>query len=249
MTADEAVAKARAGTRGPPAPRTDGRGRNHDNRPDVSVHSQSTPFPFPMLIPFALDIAHYLALFWIRSADEDYSYEAILLKPGEKKIEEEVDTRELHTTVDRKRAAQLTTYHRPPLCLDLHLQKGRSHPGQHASLASAEDRARPLRGLQGKLTLSCLTASCKLTVTLQMPHPLKAEFLLRVQTDGEITPRVAVCNACRALITDWGIISREFQKEYELRKMANAANKQQNGTEPAAPQQAADQQAAVNPQV
>lgn len=83
-----------------------------------------------------------------------------------------------------------------------------------------------------------------------MPHPLKAEFFLRVQTDGEVTPRAAVCNACRALINDLGIISREFQKEYELRKMANAANQQQNGIEPAAPQSAAnDQQAAVNAQV
>lgn len=36
----------------------------------------------------------------IRCADEDHSYDAIILKPGEKKIEEEVDTRELPDTVD-----------------------------------------------------------------------------------------------------------------------------------------------------
>lgn len=78
-----------------------------------------------------------------------------------------------------------------------------------------------------------------------MPHPLKAEFLLRVQTDGQITPRDAVVAASRATVRDLGIISREFQKEYELKKAANAANQQQNGTE----QPANDQQAAVNPQV
>lgn len=81
-----------------------------------------------------------------------------------------------------------------------------------------------------------------------MPHPLEAKFLLRVQTDGKISPREAVVVACRNLITDWGIISREFQKEYELRKMANAANQQQNGTEPATQQAATDQQAPAQPQ-
>jgi DNA-directed RNA polymerase II subunit RPB11 len=40
-----------------------------------------------------------------------------------------------------------------------------------------------------------------------------------------------VINACHALIKDCGIISREFTKEFELRKMANAAAKQQQGTE------------------
>lgn len=50
--------------------------------------------------------------------------------------------------------------------------------------------------------------------------------MLRVQTDGEITPRQAVINASEALIKDLGTLSREFTKEYELRKMANAANQQ-----------------------
>lgn len=64
--------------------------------------------------------------------------------------------------------------------------------------------------------------------TFQVPHPLTPNFQLRCQTDGEITPRQAVINACQALIKDLGILSREFTKEYELRKMANAANQQQN---------------------
>jgi DNA-directed RNA polymerase II subunit RPB11 len=56
---------------------------------------------------------------------------------------------------------------------------------------------------------------------------LTPNFLLRVQTDGEITPRQAVINASKALIQDLGTLSREFTKEFELRKMANAANQQQ----------------------
>lgn len=53
--------------------------------------------------------------------------------------------------------------------------------------------------------------------------------MLRVQTDGQITPRAAVIATAQALIKDLGILAREFQKEYELRKMANAAAQQQNG--------------------
>lgn len=189
----------------------------------------------------------------IRSANEDYSYDSIILKPGEKKITEEVDTRELPESIDRKRAALLTAYPRPPLRLDLHFSQGRSHPRQCPPLPSPEDRARALRGLQGKLPVPALPLSQKLTVVPQMSHPLKAEFLLRVQTDGEITPKDAVVNASRATINDLGIISREFQKEYELRKAANAANaanQQQNGTEQAAAAPApGPQQAAVNPQI
>lgn len=63
----------------------------------------------------------------------------------------------------------------------------------------------------------------------QVPHPLTPDFQLRVQTDGTITPRAAVIAASHALIKDLGHLAREFQKEYELRKMANAANQQQNG--------------------
>lgn len=59
---------------------------------------------------------------------------------------------------------------------------------------------------------------------IQVPHPLTPEFKLRVQTDGEVTPRQAVINAAQKLIKDLGTLSREFTKEYELRKMANAAN-------------------------
>lgn len=54
---------------------------------------------------------------------------------------------------------------------------------------------------------------------------------LRVQTDGQITPKEAVLAACHDLVKDLGTLSREFTKEYELRKMVGAAGQQQNGTQ------------------
>ncbi|KAL8724804.1 MAG: hypothetical protein Q9181_006665 [Wetmoreana brouardii] len=53
----------------------------------------------------------------------------------------------------------------------------------------------------------------------KVPHPLVADFILRVQTDGTLTPRAAVLQACKDLVTDLGLLSREFTKEWELRKM------------------------------
>ena len=77
-----------------------------------------------------------------------------------------------------------------------------------------------------------------LTYRLQVPHPLEYKFLLRVQTDGQVTPKDAVINACHELVRDLGILSREFTKEYELRKMVGSTaqneNAQQNGTAGAA---------------
>lgn len=50
-------------------------------------------------------------------------------------------------------------------------------------------------------------------------------FILRVQTDGSITPRTAVIQACKDLITDLNTLSREFTKEWELRKMVSSQDK------------------------
>lgn len=47
-----------------------------------------------------------------------------------------------------------------------------------------------------------------------------SKFELRIQTDGDVTPRAALVQACRDLVNDLGTLSREFTKEWELRKMA-----------------------------
>ncbi|EGD96995.1 DNA-directed RNA polymerase II subunit [Trichophyton mentagrophytes] len=60
----------------------------------------------------------------------------------------------------------------------------------------------------------------------RIPHPLVHKVLLRVQTDGQITPKEAVLAACHDLVKDLGIFSREFTKEYELRKMVGAGTQQ-----------------------
>ena len=53
----------------------------------------------------------------------------------------------------------------------------------------------------------------------KIPHPLFAKFELRIQTDGAISPKEALVNCCKSLVGDMEILSREFTKEYELRKM------------------------------
>ena len=69
----------------------------------------------------------------------------------------------------------------------------------------------------------------KLLTRDQVPHPLFPTFELRIQTDGEMTPKEALLSACKDLVNDLGILSREFSKEYELRKMVGPSGLGQNG--------------------
>ncbi|KAF7718386.1 Uncharacterized protein PECH_001017 [Penicillium ucsense] len=116
-------------------------------------------------------------------------YEAILLAPGEQKIEVEVDT--------RLPSAAIFTFHKEDHTL-ANMLRSRLLKTAHVTFAA-----------------------------YKVPHPLTPNFILRVQTDGTVTPRDAVINACEALIKDLGILSRNFTREYELCKMAKAANQQQ----------------------
>ncbi|OJI87641.1 hypothetical protein ASPTUDRAFT_197076 [Aspergillus tubingensis CBS 134.48] len=76
-----------------------------------------------------------------------------------------------------------------------------------------------------------LQSSHVLFAAYKVPHPLVPNFQLRVQTDGDVTPKDAVIAACHELVRDLGILSREFTKEYELRKMVGATAQQQNGVQ------------------
>jgi len=60
----------------------------------------------------------------------------------------------------------------------------------------------------------------------KVPHPLFPKFELRVQTDGEITPKEAVLGSCKDLVRELNQLKSEFTKEYELRKMISGV---QNG--------------------
>ncbi|KJX93014.1 DNA-directed RNA polymerase II subunit like protein [Zymoseptoria brevis] len=54
----------------------------------------------------------------------------------------------------------------------------------------------------------------------QVPHPLFAQFKLRVQTDGEVSPKEAVVQACKELVAELQSLDQEFTKEWELKKIA-----------------------------
>lgn len=56
---------------------------------------------------------------------------------------------------------------------------------------------------------------------LLVGHPNVPEVLLRVQTDGSITPREALVTVCKQLVAMYGQLGREFQKELALRQYAD----------------------------
>ncbi|KAI1342115.1 DNA-directed RNA polymerase [Xylariaceae sp. FL0016] len=59
-------------------------------------------------------------------------------------------------------------------------------------------------------------------------HPNVPEVMIRLQTDGTITPREILIDVCKQLIAAYGQLGREFTREYELRRMV-AAGEQENG--------------------
>jgi len=59
-----------------------------------------------------------------------------------------------------------------------------------------------------------------------VPHPLFANFDLRVTTDGSISPKEALLTACKDLVSDLSALSNEFTKEIELNKIANMRERQ-----------------------
>lgn len=58
-------------------------------------------------------------------------------------------------------------------------------------------------------------------------HPNVPEVMIRVQTDGTITPKDALVEVCKQLIGAYAQLAREFTREYELRKMVSAGNQDQ----------------------
>jgi DNA-directed RNA polymerase II subunit RPB11 len=57
-------------------------------------------------------------------------------------------------------------------------------------------------------------------------HPNVPEVLLRIQTDGSKTPKEVLIATIKRIIADLGKLSREFTREYELRKIATAGANQ-----------------------
>ncbi|XXG99778.1 ribosome biogenesis protein ytm1 [Hypoxylon texense] len=62
-----------------------------------------------------------------------------------------------------------------------------------------------------------------------VPHPNVAEVLIRLQTDGTITPREVFIDVCKQLIAQLAQLAQNFTREYELRRMATAGEQDGNG--------------------
>ncbi len=52
-------------------------------------------------------------------------------------------------------------------------------------------------------------------------HPNVPEVIIRIQTDGSVTPREALVTVCKQLVAMYGQLGREFQKELALRQYAD----------------------------
>ncbi|TID27667.1 DNA-directed RNA polymerase Rpb11 13-16kDa subunit conserved site [Venturia nashicola] len=54
----------------------------------------------------------------------------------------------------------------------------------------------------------------------KVPHPLFATFELRVSTDGTLSPKEALLQACREIISDLLTLKGKFTHELEVRALA-----------------------------
>ncbi|GKT84837.1 DNA-directed RNA polymerase II subunit RPB11 [Colletotrichum tofieldiae] len=57
----------------------------------------------------------------------------------------------------------------------------------------------------------------------------RPEMFIRVQTDGSITAKEALVQVIKKLMQDLSHLSREFTREFELRRMVEAGRSNQQG--------------------
>lgn len=55
----------------------------------------------------------------------------------------------------------------------------------------------------------------------KVEHPLFANFVLRIQTDDDYTPKEALKNACSSLISELDILKTKFKDEWALKSLLN----------------------------
>ncbi|KAI0019585.1 putative DNA-directed RNA polymerase II subunit RPB11a [Xylariomycetidae sp. FL0641] len=58
----------------------------------------------------------------------------------------------------------------------------------------------------------------------KVAHPNVPEVMIRLQTDGTVTPKEVFVDTCKQLIAAYGQLGREFTREYELRRMVGAGD-------------------------
>jgi DNA-directed RNA polymerase II subunit RPB11 len=174
----------------------------------VTLAFQSLFLPLQVSLGTPTDISHY-------------RWEQFVLGEGEKKVEEETDTREYLLTTATfwtvlthspgTASTSIFTFNKEDHTLG-NLLRDKLLENSHVLFSGYK-----VRGAQSH--------KCLLLI-VQVPHPLFAKFELRVQTDGQITPKEAVVAASAELIRDLNILSRRFTAAYELTKMVQAG---QNG--------------------
>ncbi|SGZ49565.1 CIC11C00000001006 [Sungouiella intermedia] len=55
----------------------------------------------------------------------------------------------------------------------------------------------------------------------KVEHPLFANFVLRIQTEDDYTPREALKNACSSLISELDVLKTKFKDEWALKSLLN----------------------------
>lgn len=55
----------------------------------------------------------------------------------------------------------------------------------------------------------------------KVEHPLFANFMIRIQTDDDYSPREALRNACTNLIGELDLIKTKFRDEWALKSLLN----------------------------
>ncbi|KAI9772276.1 MAG: DNA-directed RNA polymerase II core subunit [Geoglossum simile] len=56
----------------------------------------------------------------------------------------------------------------------------------------------------------------------RVPHPLFSTFDIRIQTNGEISPKDALVEACKELINKLKILDLQFKHEFAIKEAMNA---------------------------
>ncbi|KAI9859625.1 MAG: DNA-directed RNA polymerase II core subunit [Trichoglossum hirsutum] len=56
----------------------------------------------------------------------------------------------------------------------------------------------------------------------RVPHPLFSTFDIRIQTNGEISPKDALVEACKELINKLKVLDLQFKHEFAIKEAMNA---------------------------
>jgi len=64
----------------------------------------------------------------------------------------------------------------------------------------------------------------------KVPHPLHPYFLLKVQTDGTVSPTAVLEQACQKLIVDLGKLETKFKREFSFKEVEPTEGQDVYGT-------------------